>query len=151
MSESNLFKELKQLKIQITPGAAEVLKNSNVPKAMILKEVKKKWIDKSDAITVKDAINLMLNSDKYIQLSRKVHKELKEKVQPSIQVPRLLRRSFYTLKNFDNPVTAGQVAQRTHRKTSTERIYLNKLAAKGFVSKIQDKNSKTLYSISEMD
>ena len=151
MSESNLFTELKQLKIQITPGAAEVLKNSNVPKAMILKEVKERWIDKSDAITVKDAINLMLNSDKYIQLSRKVHKELKEKVKTSIQVPRLLRRSFYSLKQFDKPVTAGQVAQRTHRKTSTERIYLNELAAKGLISKSQGKTDKTLYSISEMD
>ena len=151
MSDSDLFTELTHLKVQITPGAAEVLKNSNVPKAMILKEVKKMWIDKSDAITVKDAINLMLNSDKYIQLSRKVHKELKEKVKTTIQVPRLLRRSFYSLKQFDKPVTAGQVAQRTHRKTSTERIYLNELAAKGLISKSQGKTDKTLYSISEMD
>jgi hypothetical protein len=146
MSELDLFAELEQIKIQITPGAVEVLKNSNIPEAMILKEIKYSWKNKSKAITVKDAINLMLNSDKYVQISQKVHKELKETAQISEQVPRLLRRSFFTLKKFDKPVTAGQVAQRTHRKTSTERIYLDKLVAQGFVVKNQRKN-KSVYSL----
>ena len=59
MSELDLFAELKQVKIQVTPGAAEVLKNSHIPEAMILKEVKNKWKNKSEAIPVKDAINLI--------------------------------------------------------------------------------------------
>jgi Fic family protein len=151
MSELDLFAELEQIKIQITPGAAEVLKNSNIPEAMILKEVKRNWKNKSKAITVKDAINLMLNSDKYVQISQKVHKELKETAQISEQVPRLLRRSFFTLKQFNKPVTAGQIAQRTHRKTSTERVYLNKLVAQGFVVKNQRKDNKSVYSLTVIE
>ena len=147
MSELDLLAELKQIKIQITPGAAEVLKNSNIPDAMILKEVRSKWKNKSETITVKDAINLMLNSDKYVQMSRGVHKELKEIAELSKQIPRLLRRSFFTLKHFDTPVTAGQIAQRTRRKTTTEKIYLNKLAEQGFVTKKKRKDNKSVYSV----
>jgi hypothetical protein len=94
----------------------------------------------------------MLESDKYIQASRrKVHEELKESVELSSQIPRLLRRSFYTLKRIDRPASAGEVAIRTHRKTNTERIYLNQLSNKGLITKIQTEEGKTLYSISEMD
>ncbi|PWI47544.1 hypothetical protein CEE45_11480 [Candidatus Heimdallarchaeota archaeon B3_Heim] len=147
MSEPDLSVELESLKIQITPGATEVLLNSNVPQAMLVKEIKKRWEKDTTALTVKDAIDLMLNSDKYVQLSRKLHKELKEKVEEISSVPRILRRTYFTLKRLEAPISAGQVSQITHRKTSTERVYLNKLAKAGLVKKVTTKKNKIHYSI----
>ena len=92
-------------------------------------------------------IDLMLNSDKYVQLSRKLHKELKEKVEEISSVPRVLRRTYFTLKRLEAPISAGQVSQITHRKTSTERVYLNKLTKAGLVKKIMTKKDKIHYSI----
>ena len=147
MSKPDLVSTLEGLKIQITPGATEVLMNSKVPHSMLVKEIKKRWQEDHSALTVKDAIDLMLNSDKYIQLSQKVHQELKEKVEETSTVPRLLRRTYFTLKQFNTPVSAGQISRITHRKTSTERVYLNRLTKAGLVKKYSKKNKKIHYSI----
>ena len=58
MSNPDLSVELERMKIQITPGATEVLLNSNVPQAMLVKEIKKRWEKDTTALTVKDAIDL---------------------------------------------------------------------------------------------
>ena len=147
MSRKNLLTQLENAKIQITPGALEILKNSNVPTSMLFKDLTQIWKDRNKPITVKDAIDLMLNSDKYVQLSKKVHKELKAKRKGFIEVPRQYRQSFYTLKKFKEPVSAGQVAKITRRKTATERIYLNSLVSEGFVKKTKTQNDKIHYSI----
>jgi Fic family protein len=149
MPQLELFQELDRINIQITPGATEILKNSNVPLSMLLQEIKKKWKGKTQAITVKDAIEIMLTSDRYAKISRKVQKELKTKVTEAITVPRIYRKTYYTLKRYNMPVTAGQVAQITHRKTNTERIYLNKLVEAGYLKKSSGKKKKTLYFILE--
>jgi hypothetical protein len=148
MSRKNLLSQLENAKIQITPGAIEILNNSNIPTSMLYKDITQIWKGRTKPITVKDAIDLMLNSDKYVQIAKKVHKELKAREDGFIEVPRLYRQSFYTLKRFKEPVSAGQVAKLTRRKTATERVYLNFLVSEGIVKKIKTQNSKILYSIS---
>ncbi|MHA1207387.1 MAG: hypothetical protein ACTSSO_07460 [Candidatus Hodarchaeales archaeon] len=148
MSKKNLLSQLENAKIQITPGAIEILNNSNIPTSMLYKDITQIWKGRTKPITVKDAIDLMLNSDKYVQIAKKVHKELKARQDGFIEIPRLYRRSFYTLKRFKEPVSAGQVAKLTRRKTATERVYLNFLVSEGIVKKIKTQNSKILYSIS---
>ncbi len=147
MSTKSLLSQLEAVNLQITPGAIEILKNSKIPASMIIKDLTKKWKSRTKPITVKDAIDLMLNSDKYEQISKQLHKELKSRVNGFISVPRRYRHSFYTLKQFKEPVSAGQVAKITRRKTSTERVYLNFLASKGIIEKIKGKNDKILYLI----
>ncbi|MHA1975503.1 MAG: hypothetical protein ACW98F_02845 [Candidatus Hodarchaeales archaeon] len=147
MSKPDLASKLRHMKIQITPGANEVLMNSNVPQAMLVKEIKKRWKIDPSALTVKDAIDLMLSSDKYVQVSQKLHKELKEKVEETSAVPRLLRKTYFTLKQLNIPASAGQVSRITRRKTNTERVYLNKLTKVGLVKKFSTKNNKIHYSI----
>jgi hypothetical protein len=147
MSRKNLVGQLESAKIQITPGAIEVLKNSNVPTDMIIKDLTKVWKGRTTPISVKDAVELMLNSDKYAQMSKNVHKELKARQENFISVPRRYRHSFYTLKRFKEPVSAGQVAKITRRKTATERVYLNFLVSEGIVEKVQTKDDKILYLI----
>ncbi len=147
MSKPDLLSELERLKIQITPGASEVLKNSKVPQAMLVKEIKKRWKQNSSALTVKDAINLMLNSDKYVQISKTVHKELKTLVDETSAVPRLLRKTFFALKKANTPATAGRISQITRRKTNTERVYLNKLTELGLIKKGRTNKNKIHYSI----
>ncbi len=147
MSKPDLLSELEQLKIQITPGATEVLKNSNVPHAMLIEEIKRHWKKDSSALTVKDAIDLMLNSDKYVQMSQTVHKELKKRIEETSIVPRLLRKTYFTLKRFNTPVSAGQVSRITRRRKNTEKVYLNKLTNIGLVKKTTRPDNKIHYSI----
>ena len=151
MSRKNLLSQLEKAKIQITPGAIEILKNSNVPMSMLLKDLTRICKGRSKPITVKDAINLMLNSDKYVQISKKVHKELKARRKDFIEVPRQYLHSFYTLKRFKGPVSAGQVAKITRRKTATERIYLNFLVSEGIVKKTKTEKDKILYLVPKLD
>ena len=148
MSNKKLLSQLESAKIQITPGAIEILNNSNIPTSMLYKDLNQIWKGRTKPISVKDAIDLMLNSDKYVQISKKVHKELKARQDAFIEVPRRYRQSFYTLKRFKKPVSAGQVAKVTRRKTATERVYLNFLVTEGIVKKIKNQNDKILYSIS---
>jgi len=147
MSKNNLVSQLENAKIQITPGAIEILKNSNVPVSMLFEDLTQIWKGRDKPITIKDAIDLMLNSDKYVQISKKLHKELKARQKDFIEVPRQYRHSFYTLKRFKEPVSAGQVAKVTRRKTGTERIYLNFLVTQGIVKKTKTQNNKILYLI----
>ena len=147
MPTKSLLNQLKATKIQITPGAIEILKNSKIPTSMIVNDLTKKWKNRTKPITVKDAIDLMLSSEKYEQISKQLHKEIKTRKKAFISVPRKYRHSFYTLKQFKEPVTAGQVAKKTKRKTNTERVYLNYLAAEGFVNKTKGKDNKILYLI----
>ncbi len=147
MPRKNLLSKLESAKIQITPGAIEILENSNVPTSMLFKDLTQIWKGRTKPITVKDAIDLMLNSDKYVQISKKVHKELKARQVGFIDVPRRYRHSFYTLKRFKEPVSAGQVAKVTRRKTATERIYLDFLVSDGIIKKIKTKKGKILYLI----
>ncbi|MHA2289014.1 MAG: hypothetical protein ACXABG_09525 [Promethearchaeota archaeon] len=147
MSKPDLSSELESLKIQITPGAAEVLMNSNVPHAMLIKEIRKRWENDTSTLTVKDAIDLMLNSDKYVKMSLTVHAELKEKIEETSTVPRLLRKTYFTLKQLTDPASAGEISRITRRKTNTERVYLNKLTKLGLIKKTIRKNNKTHYSI----
>ncbi|MHA1944644.1 MAG: hypothetical protein ACXAC6_04395 [Candidatus Hodarchaeales archaeon] len=147
MSTKSLLSQLEAVNVKITPGAIEILKNSKIPANMIIKELTKKWKGRTKPITVKDAIDLMLNSNKYKEISKQLHKELKARGDDFISVPRLYRHSFYTLKQFQEPVSAGQVAKITKRKTNTERVYLNFLASEGIIEKIKGKNDKILYLI----
>ncbi|MCK4849014.1 MAG: hypothetical protein KAT16_08325 [Candidatus Heimdallarchaeota archaeon] len=147
MSRKNLLSQLESAKIQVTPGAIEILKNSNVPTSMLIKDLAKIWKGRTKPVTVKDAINLMLNSDKYVQISKQVHKELKTRKKDFIDVPRRYRHSFYTLKRFKEPVSAGQVAKITRRKTATERIYLDYLVSEGIIEKRRTSINKILYSV----
>jgi Fic family protein len=147
MSTKSLLSQLEAVNIDITPGAMEILKNSKIPPKMIIKELTKKWKGRTKPITVKDAIDLMLTSDKYEQISKQLHKELKARGNEFVSVPRRYRHSFYTLKQFKEPVSAGQVAKITKRKTNTEKVYLNFLASEGIIKKIKGKNDKILYLI----
>ena len=151
MSTKSLLSQLEAVNIKITPGAIEILKNSKIPANMVVKELNKKWKGRTKPITVKDAIDLMLNSNKYQQISKQLHKELKARGNGFISVPRRYRHSFYTLKQFQEPVSAGQVAKITKLKTNTERVYLNFLASEGIIKKIKGKKDKILYLIPKLE
>ena len=147
MSEADLLNELKAIDFQITPSALEVIKNSHVQINDLLTGIKTSWKSKEKIITVKEAINLILDS-REAGISREIALEIKahEKFVP---VPRHLRRTYTVLKRFEEPVTAGYVARITHRKKTTEEIYLNQLVKNGFVKKKKQKGRKaTRYQIS---
>ena len=147
MSEADLLNELKAIDFQITPSALEVIKNSHVQINDLLTGIKTSWKSKEKIITVKEAINLILDS-REAGIAREIASEIKahEKFVP---VPRHLRRTYTVLKRFEEPVTAGYVARITHRKKTTEEIYLNQLVKNGFVKKKKQKGRKaTRYQIS---
>ena len=133
MSEADLLTELKALDFQITPSALEVIKNSHMQINDLLTGIKTSWKSKEKIITVKEAINLILDS-RQAGISREIASEIKAH-EKFIPVPRHLRRTYAVLKRFEEPVTAGYVARITHRKKATEEIYLNQLVKSGFVEK----------------
>ncbi|UCG03092.1 MAG: hypothetical protein JSW11_03700 [Candidatus Heimdallarchaeota archaeon] len=133
MSETDLLDKLKAMDFQITPSALEVIKNSHMQINDILTGIETSWKSKEKIITVKEAINLILDS-RQAGISREIALEIKthEKFAP---VPRQLRRTYTVLKRFEEPVTAGHIARITHRKKTTEEIYLNQLVKAGFAKK----------------
>jgi hypothetical protein len=145
MSESNLLDRLKAIDFQITPSALEVIKNSHLQVDDLLTGIKSSWKSNEKIITVKEAINLILNS-KQAGIAREIASEIKthEKFVP---VPRRLRRTYTILKRFDRPVTAGYIARITHRKKNTEEIYLNQLVIGGFAIKERKKGQKAQYRV----
>ncbi|MFX0014744.1 MAG: hypothetical protein ACFFB2_00910 [Promethearchaeota archaeon] len=145
MSESDLLNKLKAMDFQITPSALEVIKNSHIQVDDLLTGIKRSWKSKEKIITVKKAINLILDS-RLAGISREITSEIKthEKFVP---VPRRLRRTYSVLKQSNQPVTAGYIAQKTHRKKTTEKIYLNQLVSTGFVTKVRKEDSKFYYQI----
>ena len=146
MSETDLLDKLKAMDFQITPSALEVIKNSHMQINDLLTGIETSWKSKEKIITVKEAINLILDS-RQAGISREIASEIKahEKFVP---VPRHLRRTFTILKRFEEPVTAGYVARITHRKKTTEEIYLNQLVNKGLVKKEREGKKATRYQIS---
>lgn len=143
MSESDLLHKLKAIDFQITPSALEVIKNSHIQINDLLTGIKRSWKSKEKVITVKEAINLILDS-RHAGISREITSEIKahEKFLP---IPRRLRRTYTILKRFEKPVTAGYIARITHRKKITEKIYLNQLVADGFAKK-EHSGNKIVFS-----
>ena len=145
MSETELLDKLKELDFQITPSALEVIKNSHMQINDLLTGIETSWKSKEKIITVKEAINLILDS-RQAGISREIASEIKthEKFVP---IPRHLRRTYTILKRFEEPVTAGYVARISHRKKTTEEIYLNQLVRDGFVKKEQEGRKAIRYQI----
>ncbi|UCG90159.1 MAG: hypothetical protein JSU57_00090 [Candidatus Heimdallarchaeota archaeon] len=145
MSESELLDKLKAMDFQITPGALEVIKNSHMQISDLLTGIEHSWKSDQKIITVKEAINLILNS-RQAGISREIVSEIKthEKFVP---IPRRLRRTYTILKRLEKPVTAGHIARITHRKKTTEQIYLNQLVIDGFVKKERTGNKGIYYRI----
>ena len=143
MSESDLLNKLKAIDFQITPSALEVIKNSHMQINDLLTGIERSWKSKEKVITVKEAINLILDS-RHAGISREIASEIKahEKFVP---VPRRLRRTLTILRRFEKPVTAGYIARITHRKKATEEIYLNQLVAGGFAKKERMGNKRIYY------
>jgi len=146
MSETDLLVKLKAMDFQITPSALEVIKNSHMQINDLLTGIKTSWKSKEKIITVKEAINLILDS-RQAGISRAIASEIKAH-EKFIPVPRHLRRTYAILKRFEEPVTAGYVARITHRKKTTEQIYLNQLVKSGFVKKEREGKKATRYQIS---
>ena len=88
MSETDLLDKLKAMDFQITPSALEVIKNSHLQISDILNGIENSWKSKEKIITVKEAINLILDS-RQAGISREIVSEIKahEKFRP---VPRQL-------------------------------------------------------------
>ncbi|MFW9904626.1 MAG: hypothetical protein ACFFFH_09860 [Candidatus Thorarchaeota archaeon] len=143
MSETDLLDKLKAIDFQITPGALEVIKNSHMQINDLLTGIETSWKSKEKIITVKEAINLILDS-RQAGISREIASEIKTH-KKFVPVPRYLRRTYTILKRFEEPVTAGYVSRISHRKKTTEEIYLNQLAKDGFVKKKREENKTTRY------
>ncbi|MHA2203739.1 MAG: hypothetical protein ACW991_08625, partial [Candidatus Hodarchaeales archaeon] len=122
MSETDLIDKLKAMDFQITPSALEVIKNSHLQINDLLTGIETSWKSKEKIITVKEAINFILDS-RQAGISREIISEIKTHEQ-FIPVSRQLRRTYTILKRFERPVTAGHIARITHRKKTTEEIYL---------------------------
>jgi Fic family protein len=146
MSETNLIDKLKAMDFQITPSALEVIKNSHMQIDDLLTGIKTSWKSKEKIITVKEAINLILDS-RQAGISREIASEIKSH-EKFVPVPKHLRRTYSILKRFEEPVTAGYVARITHRKKATEEIYLNQLVKSGFVKRKREGSKTTRYQIS---
>lgn len=145
MAETDLLDKLKAKDFQITPSALEVIKNSHIQINDILTVIETSWKSKEKIITVKEAINLILDSGQG-GISREITTEIKthEKFVP---VPRQLRRTYTILKRFEKPVTAGHIARITHRKKTTEGIYLNQLVKDGFAKKERKGRKSVCYRV----
>ncbi len=145
MSETDLLDKLKAIDFQITPSALEVIKNSHLQINDLLTGIETSWKSKEKLITVKEAINLILDS-RQAGISREIVSEIKTH-EKFIPIPRQLRRTYTILKRFENPVTAGHIARVTHRKKTTEKIYLNQLVKDGFVKKKREGRKAIRYWI----
>lgn len=138
MAANELVDKLKSIDFQATPGALEIINSSLIPIDELIAEINDSWKEDEKLITVKKAISLILvikQSPKYAAASKEVISELKSRFIEEPVVPRLLRRTYFTLKQFEKSVTAGHIARLTHRKRLTEKIYLNKLVQQGLVKK----------------
>jgi hypothetical protein len=142
MAESELLSKLKANNFKVTPGAMEVLKNSHIPVNDLVNDIAISWGDEERIITTKKAIRVMLNSQKFSIFSKEITEEIKKKVEPVVVVPRHLMRTYAIMKRFGNtPVIPGRIAQITHRKKETEKIYLEELVKNGFIKKkLKEKN-----------
>jgi len=142
MAESELLSKLKANNFKVTPGAMEVLKNSHIPVNDLVNDIAISWGDEERIITTKKAIRVMLNSQKFSVFSKEITEEIKKKVEPVVVVPRHLMRTYAIMKRFGNtPVIPGRIAQITHRKKETEKIYLEELVKNGFIKKkLKEKN-----------
>ncbi len=145
MSQNDLLDKLKTIDFQITPSALEVIKNSHVEINDLLTGIEHSWKNEEKLITVKEAINLILSS-KHAEVSREITSEIKTRAK-YVSVPRRIRRTYTILKRFQKPVTAGDIARITHRKKTTEKIYLNQLIIHGYVRKEQQGRTKPRYCV----
>lgn len=145
MSETDLIDKLKAMDFQITPSALEVIKNSHLQINDLLTGIETSWKSKEKIITVKEAINFILDS-RQAGISREIVSEIKAH-EKFIPVPRQLRRTYTILKRFERPVTAGHIARITHRKKTTEEIYLNQLVKDGLVKKKREGRKAIRYWI----
>jgi Fic family protein len=148
MSENELLRKLEANDFQVTPGALEVFKNSHISINDLVKDITLSWDTEERIITTKRAVKVMLNSQKFSVFSREIAQEIKSRAKQTIVVPRHLMRTYSIIKRFNNnTVNAGQIAQITHRKKATEKIYLEELVKKGFVKKHTDKPNDDYYQI----
>ncbi|MFX1282507.1 MAG: hypothetical protein ACFFB5_02590 [Promethearchaeota archaeon] len=145
MSESDFLDKLKALDFQITPSALEVIKNSHMQINDLLTGIERSWKNDTKIITVKEAINLILDS-RQAGISREIASEIKAH-ERFIPIPRRFRRTYSILRRFEKPVTAGHIARISHRKKITETIYLNQLVIDGFVKKEEKGNKGIFYQI----
>ena len=148
MAESELLSKLKANNFKVTPGAMEVLKNSHIPVNDLVNDIAISWGDEERIITTKKAIRVMLNSQKFSIFSKEITEEIKKKVEPVVVVPRHLMRTYAIMKRFGNtPVIPGRIAQITHRKKETEKIYLEELVKNGFIKKKLKEKKQYSYQI----
>jgi len=149
MAESELLSKLKANNFKVTPGAMEVFKNSHIPVNDLVNDIAISWGDEERIITTKKAIRVMLNSQKYSIFSKEITEEIKKKTKPVVVVPRHLMRTYAIMKRFGNtPVIPGYIAQITHRKKETEKIYLEELVKNGFIKKkLNEKRNQYSYQI----
>ncbi len=148
MSEKELLKKLKANNFQVTPGAFEVLKNSHIPVNELVNDITLSWAAEERVITTKRAVKVMLNSQKFSVFSREIVQEIKSRAKDSVVVPRHLMRTYAIMKRFTNKtVKPGQIAQITHRRKATEKIYLEELVKKGFAKKGFSESNEIYYQI----
>jgi len=150
MVDNELVGKLKTIDFQITPGALEIINSSKIPAKDLINELSDDWGEEKKIITVRNAINLVLTikkSPRFVAASKEVISELKTQFEKEPDIPRLLRRTYFTLKKYNTPVTAGHISRVTHKKKNTEMIYLSKLINLGFVKKEQRKDNKIYYCL----
>ncbi|MFW9780033.1 MAG: hypothetical protein ACFFE8_14370 [Candidatus Heimdallarchaeota archaeon] len=140
-----MLRKLRELGFEITPSALEVINGSKIPVDEIVAELKATWRDKEKILTVEETISLVLAIKDRIKES--LPSVTVSRVDSLPEVPRLLRRTFFALKQFSGSVTAGHIVRKTRRKKSTEIIYLNQLAKHGFITKEIRKDNQTVYKV----
>ncbi|NHJ00954.1 MAG: hypothetical protein EAX86_02380 [Candidatus Heimdallarchaeota archaeon] len=146
MSENNLLLRLEKINFQITPSALQVLENSHIPAKEIIKDIKKYWKSDKKVITVKEAVDFMLESSKFSKIAKEVKQEIKTRKKPE-EMPKKLFKTYNMLKKLNHEITAGEVARYTRRKGKTELIYLYELVELGYVEKIRFEDRKPRFKI----
>lgn len=140
-----MLDKLKGIGFQVTPSALEVINGSRLPIEEIVTELSGSWKDSNKVLTVEKTITLVLMIKNRIKESLPPPTAAKTSFIP--EVPRLLRRTFFALKQFKGPVTAGYIVRKTHRKKSTETVYLNKLVTLGFITKEKREDDQIVYKL----
>ncbi|MHA1974798.1 MAG: hypothetical protein ACTSW1_17505 [Candidatus Hodarchaeales archaeon] len=149
MSKDTFKKELEKTGLNITPGALEVLKNSHISVTELKKTLTHIKRNKSKVITVRKAIDMILDikESKYKELG--IISELKHRSTVN-NLSKPLQKTFYTLIRLGKASLPGHVSKITHRRKKTEKRYLSILSELGLVQRVE-KGEKIYFIIQKED
>ncbi|MHA1227644.1 MAG: hypothetical protein ACTSPV_12935 [Candidatus Hodarchaeales archaeon] len=149
MSEDVFKEELEGTGLEITPSALEVFKNSYIAPNELIKALINIKNEKQKVITVRKAIDIILEINEHKYKERRLISELKLKTELK-KLPKPLQRTLKALIKLNRPSLPGDISRITHRRKKTEKRYLTMLSDLGFVQQIE-KEQKVYFMFNTRD